>query len=538
MNEWTEWNETVVKDAHGDIHNYRKLYNGQHIDLFPRAKRLIEEEEAYDADEIDGKVSANVKTPYIIANLAKPICEIPATYVSRSIGNVKSSIAYNERTQEQSESDNIIEGPEGDAVNNRVEDLQQETIDQITKNSRLKFRHWQNVVQHQIDGGIIGVPVMDDIGIRIDFKKRDLYFPHEDGLGIDLPYYFKKDDIEYLHVYTERVEIDNTENDRSLITSNSLYKLGTSTSLKALDEDEAKRILGMEELIKIYEGRSTPFIMYWANDPTFDEPYGKSVLKGQFGRQDEINWTLTKASSIFTKNGEPKMAVSKEIFQAAQDKSYERYQEEGIIDYRDLNIVTYDENGKAMELIQLDTTKIGNMEWVRSQQRDMLAETRTSEKAVDLFSEGSGAQSGEAKWYDLLTSIMKAEQIREEYIAFLKELYESALWLVHYEEKQKNPSVQPRIIIEEPDIEMKEMVPYSRKELLEENINSFKEGTQSLETTVRRIHPYASEEWIEEELARIESGGQSDDTTTLTAGRSTLLNFMDNRDANGQTVEE
>lgn len=508
MFDWTEWNDKVVKEFHGDIFNYRKLYNGEHIELFPRAQRLIEEQEAYDADDIDGKVSINVKTPYIIANLAKPICEIPANYVSRSIGAVKTSIPFNERTGEAGAADNQIDGPEGDAVNNRVDDLQQETIKQITKNSRLQFKHWQNIVQHQVDGGIVGVPIMDHLGVRLDFKKRDLYFPHEDGLGIDLAYYktvgtgtSKK---EYLHVYRERVEIDEEdENRRSLVTSNMLYEIGTDTKTSLLDEDLAKEILKMDELERVFEGRSTPFVLFWSNVPTFDEPLGRSVLKGQFGRQDEINWTLTKASSIFTKNGEPKTAVTKEVFQAAQDKAYERYRDENVIDYRDLNIITYDANGKSLELIQLDTSKIGNMEWVRSQQRDMLAETLTSEKAVDLFSEGSGAQSGEAKWYDLLTSIMKAEQIRGEYIAFLKELYESALWLVHYEEELKNGKGNARIIIEEPDIEMKEMIPYSRKELVDENINAYEKGVQSLETTIRNIHPYASDEWIQRELERL-----------------------------------
>src|SRR5690606_6338696 len=166
MIDWTEWNNMVVKDVHGDIFNYRKLYDGDHIELFPRAKQLVEENEAYDADDVDGKVSVNVKTPYIISNLAKPNREIPATYVSRSIGEVKSSLPFNERTEEEGAANNLINGPEGDVINNRVDDLQQETIKQITKNSRLQFKHWQNIVQHQVDGGIVGVPIMDHLGVR------------------------------------------------------------------------------------------------------------------------------------------------------------------------------------------------------------------------------------------------------------------------------------------------------------------------------------------------------------------------------------
>lgn len=508
MMDWTAWDEGVVKRFHGDIHNYRKLYNGKHIELFPRAQQLIEENEAYDADNIEGETSPNVKTPYIIANLAKPICEIPANYVSRSIGAVKSSVPFNVRSKEAGAADKLLNGPEGDVVNNKVEDLQQETIKQITKNSRLQFRHWQNIVQHQVDGGIVGVPIMDQLGIRLDFKKRDLYFPHPDGLGVDLAYYKEvgegEDIKEYLHVYRERVEINETDEAiRDLVTSNLLYELGSDGATTLTDDNATKEILGMTELVRVFEGRRTPFIIYWANDPTFDEPYGRSVLQGQFSRQDEINWTLTKASSIFTKNGEPKIAVTDEIFQAAQDRSFEKYQKEGVIDHRDFNIVTFNAQGKALELIQLDTTKIGNVEWIRSLQRDMLAETRTSEKAVDLFSEGSRAQSGEAKWYDLLTSIMKAEQLRDEYIFFLKELYESALWLVHYEERQKSGNNSARIIIEEPDIETKEMIPYSRKELVAENIEAYTKGAQSLETTLRKLNPQASDEWIKREIKRL-----------------------------------
>src|SRR5699024_5959662 len=162
------------------------------------------------------------------------------------------------------------------------------------------------------------------------------------------------------------------------------------------------------------------------------------------------------------------------------DKAQERYGDENKIDHRDLEVTEMDEHGNAIEVIQIDITKIGDIQWVKDLMKLMLMETKTSEKVIDFYMDkgSSGAQSGVAKFYDLFTSLIKAEQIQGEYIYFLQQLIESALWLANYNDDA--------VVIEEPDITLKTMIPISRKELIEENNQAFEAETQSLETTIRR----------------------------------------------------
>lgn len=524
---WTKWNKDIVKELHGDVWFYRNLYEGNHSKIFSRAKNMIEKGEILD-NLIDGPVKAkNVQTPYIIANVAKLIPEIPAMLVSRSIGKIQSSIKSTELQNDAAnqETDNLIEEAQG-AANSQIDDLQGELIKQITKNSNLQFEHWGNIVQHQMDGAIVGVPWKDERGLRIDFKSRDVYFPHEDGLGCDLVFereFYKEP---YLHVYRERVEENN------LVATHFLYKCSKGDELEEVDEAAAKELLGLDFLVEVYQGRSRPFVVFWANDKTFSNPLGTSCLKNQESKQDEINWTLTRSALTFERNGKPRIAVSTEIMDALKKLAMERYGDESRIDHRDLEITTFNDKGQAMEIIQIDVSKIGDIQWIKDLMKIMFIETKTSEKAVDFYLDGGGnsAQSGVAKFYDLFTSIVKAEQIQSEYIYFLQQLFENCLWLANQDD--------PAVLIEEPEITLKAMIPISRKELLEENVLALEKGAQSLETTVRRNNPHASEEWIEEELARIEEGKSADDSTSLVIGRQTLSNFNDNRDENGEVITD
>ncbi|WP_445506802.1 hypothetical protein [Niallia sp. 03190] len=522
---WTKWNEEIVKKTHGEIYIHRDMYTGNHANIFQRAKDLIEKGEIID-NIVGGKQRAiNVQTPYIIANVSKLIPEIPAMLVARSIGKVKSSINSSEEQNSSAneETDELIDEGQG-AANEEIDNLQNELIKQIAKNSNLQFEHWGNIVQHQIDGAIVGVPWKDENGIRIDFKMRDVYFPHEDGLGCDLAFERSFNDEDYLHVYRERAEYG------SLVTTHFLFKM-ENDKLEEVEESIAKELLGLDTLTETFEGRSRPFIVYWPNEKNMMNPLGTSSLKNQEGKQDEINWTLTRSAITFERNGKPRIAVSKEIMQALQQKAFERYGDEGKIDHRDLEITTYDDNGKAMEVIQIDISKIGDIQWIKDLMKLMFIETRTSEKAVDFYMDSStAAQSGIAKFYDLFVSITKAEQIQSEYIYFLQQLFENCLWLANQDD--------PNVIIEEPEIQLNEMVPISRKEMIESNSIEFKDGSASLETVVRRNNPHASEEWIEEELARIEEGKQDDDTFSLVSSRQTLNNLQDNRDKDGNPIKD
>src|SRR5699024_3647569 len=165
--------------------------------------------------------------------------------------------------------------------------------------------------------------------------------------------------------------------------------------------------------------------------------------------------------------------------------------------------------------------KIGDIGWVKDLIKLMLMETQTSEKMVDFYSDAQGsqgaAQSGVAKFYDLFVSLLKAEQLQQEYIYFLQQLFESALWLQH----ELDPAVQ----VDEPELQTNDRIPLRRKEWVEENNNAYTEGTQSLEVTIRRNNPHASEEWILNELANIEAEQSDDDAFSLERGRQTLHQF-------------
>lgn len=226
MIDWTVrgWTDKTTKNVHGDYERYRLLYEGKHELLFPRAQHLIKNGDAVGRFLDNSQTARETQTPYVIFNLPKVIAEIPATMVSGSIGQIKSSITADEIDPDiEDDTDEMIEGPQdeeeaGKNENNTVIDLQNEIIEQITKNSKLERRHWSNIVQHQVDGGIVAAPVIDELGPRIVFKARDVYFPHDDEKGADLAYYIDHGQYgQFLHIYRERVEKDG------LRTTNMLY---------------------------------------------------------------------------------------------------------------------------------------------------------------------------------------------------------------------------------------------------------------------------------------------------------------------------
>lgn len=568
MIDWTVrgWTDKTTKNVHGDYERYRLLYEGKHELLFPRAQHLIKNGDAVGRFLDNSQTARETQTPYVIFNLPKVIAEIPATMVSGSIGQIKSSITADEIDPDiEDDTDEMIEGPQdeeeaGKNENNTVIDLQNEIIEQITKNSKLERRHWSNIVQHQVDGGIVAAPVIDELGPRIVFKARDVYFPHDDEKGADLAYYIDHGQYgQFLHIYRERVEKDG------LRTTNMLYPVVKAqgevkkeikkgelvTNVEGAEDLEGEELI--REVLNIpddrplenfYPGRNRPFISYWANNETFMNPYGISALDNLESKQDEINWTITRSAVIYEQNGKPRISITSDMMDRLLNMAWER---NGMtaedaeasmmtprIDHRDMEITTFDENGRSMEIHQIDISKIGDMDHVKNLIKLMLIETQTSEKAVDFYLDGgaSGAQSGVAKFYDLLTTILKSRRLQKEYIDFLKELYESCLWLLNDQDSS--------IRIEEPNIETQDMILKPRAELVGENMAAYaasKQG-QSLETTVRRMNPDASEDWIQEEIARIEEEQAGSDTSSLMGINQTFEQMNDNRDEDGNIIEE
>ncbi|PTK37724.1 hypothetical protein [Staphylococcus hominis] len=572
--EWQTFGRETIVDIHGDMYYYRDLYEGNHHELFPRAKNLIKRGEIIDvyADK-DGNPSAkNIRTPYIMLNVAKMIVDVPAMFVSRSIGQIKTNHSATSIGQQEMNNDNnntddaqeqeinnatnntedntnaqnstqnnadntIYEKVDTDDFNAQVQDPQQAAIDQILRNSRLN--HYMNITQLQVDGGIIGVPSMRNNQISLQIKERNMYYPHNDELGADLVYEIPQtkeeqaNKISYVHVYTER------QNGQSVTTLDRLFLRNKNNELQLVTDAqviEDKLRLGETfvngVLEKTFAGRQRLFITYLPNNPTFMNELGNSTLKGLESKQEEVNWTLTRAAQTFERNGKPRISIPKGTMTTLKQLAEDKYGDENQIDHELLEVTEIDEiTGKSMEIHQIDTSKIGDMTYVKEIVRAMLAETQTSENAMELVKrDTASAQSGTAKFYDLIVSIIKSERIRNEYVEFLKDIIESALWFANKKDST--------VIIERPNIMLKDMLPQPKQELSVDNIAKFNAGVQSLEETVRANNPDKSEEWVREEIQRIEDEKASTDSTSILNGRMTMQQFMNNRNADGEPLDE
>lgn len=572
--EWQVFGRETIVDIHGDMYYYRDLYEGNHHDLFPRAKNLIKRGEIIDvyADK-DGNPSAkNIRTPYIMLNVAKMIVDVPAMFVSRSIGQIKTnhsatSIGQQEMNNLNNNTDDAQQQEINSATNNtedntnaqnstqnnaditiyekadtndfnaEVQDPQQAAIDQILRNSRLN--HYMNITQLQVDGGIIGVPSMRNNQISLQIKERNMYYPHDDELGADLVYEIPQtkeeeaNKISYVHVYTER------QNGQSVTTLDRLFLRDKNNELQLVTDAqviEDKLRLGETfvngVLQKTFAGRQRLFITYLPNNPTFMNELGNSTLKGLESKQEEVNWTLTRAAQTFERNGKPRISIPKGTMTTLKQLAEDKYGDENQIDHELLEVTEIDEiTGKSMEIHQIDTSKIGDMTYVKEIVRAMLAETQTSENAMELVKrDTASAQSGTAKFYDLIVSIIKSERIRNEYVEFLKDIIESALWFANKKDST--------VIIERPNIMLKDMLPQPKQELSVDNIAKFNAGVQSLEETVRANNPDKSEEWVREEIQRIEDEKVNTDSMSAINGAMNLQQFMNNRNADGEPLDE
>ncbi len=523
--EWNKWDDSVITDIHGDVRYYRDLYYGKHGGLFTRAKDLIENGEITDNLEkgLSKNPDGNVKTPYIVANACKIICKIPATMVSRAIGSMSltEDQAFNNVEFLPTDLDPSGEGEKADNnlyLSDLLEDIE-------TASGFKRGTHFSNILQQQIDGGLVGIPEIDDNGVRIVFKKREVYFPHEDNLGCDLAFKRSLEDLEgnmkeYLHVHRHRVE-DNT-----LTIKQSLYLLNSGQA-EEVEEEDAIQILEVDDLETVFPNRSKPLICYWGNEQTFDYPLGQSALFGQGSKQDEVNWGLTRMGMVYQRNGKPRMAITEKLMKALKNKAMDRYDDESLIDHRDLELVTMDEDGNSMQVIQIDIDKIGNIKWVKDILKIMFMETETSEKAVDYYLGESGsnaATSGVAKFYDLFTSILKAERLLGEYVDFIQELVENCFWLL-----SQTPEYST-IEVVRPSIQIKDIIPTSVKEKVETEKMAKDGGLRSTEKAVKNINEGDSDTAIEQELERIEGDQQSVNSNTGSMNSlNSLQSLLDNR---------
>ncbi|WP_372426295.1 hypothetical protein [Mammaliicoccus sciuri] len=527
MAELKSFTQEEITETHGDMFLYRDLYDGRHSKLFDRAKALIEQGEIIDRIEYGDVKAQNVQTPYIVVNISKMIVDIPTLFITRSMGKLQTNYPINEIEDDEdfNTEDNHIEGTQDDSLNGELFDLQQETLEQIEVNSNFNKHHGMNIKQWQIDGGIVAVPEVINGQVKLSFKERNVYYELEDGKTYQLRYIVERGDDKYVHVHEE------VEGENELTGSHTVYHMDDNGDLQIVDDEEIIfdiTKLESEQRNYVLKGRKRTLFVYLPYSPTFMNRYGRSVLMGQEGKQDEVNWTMTRTAQIFERNGKPRISVSKEVMERLIDVSRQRYGVEDKFDHRDLEVTTIDEDGQSLQIHQIDISKIGDITYVKDVIKMMLMETQTSEKAIDFFtSEGAQAQSGTAKFYDLFLSIMKAEQMRDEYIEFIQQGVENCMWLLN--------QINSDIIIEKPIIVQRDMMPVTSKETSTLNNQSYAAGTQSLEQTVRNNNPDKSEEWIMEEVEKIEAERTSQDSMSLLRGNMTELNFNDNKEDEEET---
>lgn len=527
MAELKSFTQEEITETHGDMFLYRDLYDGRHSKLFDRAKALIEQGEIIDRIEYGDVKAQNVRTPYIVVNISKMIVDIPTLFITRSMGKLQTNYPINEIEDDEdfNTEDNHIEGTQDDSLNGELFDLQQETLEQIEVNSNFNKHHGMNIKQWQIDGGIVAVPEVINGQVKLSFKERNVYYELEDGKTYQLRYIVERGDDKFVHVHEE------VEGENELTGSHTVYHMDDNGDLQIVDDEEIIfdiTKLESEQRKYVLKGRKRTLFVYLPYSPTFMNRYGRSVLMGQEGKQDEVNWTMTRTAQIFERNGKPRISVSKEVMHQLINVSMQRYGVEDKFDHRDLEVTTIDEDGQSLQIHQIDISKIGDITYVKDVIKMMLMETQTSEKAIDFFtSEGAQAQSGTAKFYDLFLSIMKAEQMRDEYIEFIQQGVENCMWLLN--------QINNDIIIEKPIIVQKDMMPVTSKETSTLNNQSYAAGTQSLEQTVRNNNPDKSEEWIMEEVEKIEAERTSQDSMSLLRGNMTGLNFNDNKEDEEET---
>lgn len=522
MAELKQFTQEDIVNTHGDMFKYRDLYDGFHSKLFDRAKAQIESGEIIDRIEYGDVKAQNVQTPYIVVNISRMIVDIPTLFITRSLGKMQTNYPINEMEREDDfETDEEhIEGTSNNVFEDNLFDLQQETLDQIETNSNFSKWHGMNIKQWQIDGGIVAVPEFINGQIKLTFKERNVYYELDDGKTYQLRYIVERGEEKFIHVHEE------IEGENELIGSHTVYKMNEDGELSEVEDEELIfeiTKLEREERNYILKGRKRTLFVYLPYNPTFMNEYGRSVLMGQEGKQDEVNWTVTRSAQVFERNGKPRISVSKEVMDRLMQVSMDKYGVDNKFDHRDLEVTTIDEDGRSLEIHQIDIAKIGDITYVKDIIKMMLMETQTSEKAIDFFTgEGGRAQSGTAKFYDLFLSIMKSEQMRKQYVEFIQQGVENCMWLLNQDNKD--------IIVEKPIIVQEDMMPVTSKETSTLNNQSYSAGTQSLEQTVRNNNPDKSEEWILDEVEKIEGERTSQDSFTLGRGNMTATNFNDNID--------
>ncbi|MBF0747747.1 hypothetical protein IR073_08920, partial [Gemella sp. 19428wG2_WT2a] len=127
-----------------------------------------------------------------------------------------------------------------------------------------------------------------------------VYYELDDGKTYQLRYIVEREEEKYVHVHEE---VEGTD---ELTGSHTVYKMDDNGDLQLVDDEEI--IFDITKLERdqrqyVLKGRKRTLFVYLPFNPTFMNQYGRSTLMGQEGKQDEVNWTMTRTAQVFERNG-------------------------------------------------------------------------------------------------------------------------------------------------------------------------------------------------------------------------------------------
>ncbi|WP_232436431.1 phage portal protein [Paenibacillus rubinfantis] len=451
---------------------YRLLYDGDHAEIFPRARQVTQEKRVVHrrVGIRSWRRAEKVVSPdnqYIVVNFSSLVAEVPADLLNRSLGNISAD----------SET-----GPELEFVASLVEA------------SKPNEKIWAAVTQHQVDGRIAYRARRDSTGaVWFEWVLGDLYFPHTDGRGADIAWIeeWGEETRKQRFLRVERQRLDAN----GLTVKQIVYGMEADT---VMDEIDIKDYAAAHELDipedAEFQGVKELLCGAVTNDETLVYPRGRSALRNIDGLQEEINWTITRDSIVFEKHGKPKLAIPRALWDTVANQNQRDYGGR-FVRNADLEVVSFDDKtGAVPQYITWDAKVQQSFEHVARLIKYMLAISKTSPQAAGL-EEGKG-DSGVALLYLWIQSVIKAEAIKDKFDAALKDAIRKCMLL-------ENALGTGGLKVSNPVIEWRDMLPKADSEKDTEEIEKYSGGVQSLETTVRRIHPDWSEEAIEEEVQKI-----------------------------------
>ncbi len=452
---------------------YRALYDGDHADIFPRAKtvgtdrRMKWRRKSYkEWEQTHETIQSN--HPYIVANFSCLVAEVPADLLNRALGNVSADIE------------------EGEEL---------EFVASVVSASKVNDKIWAAVTQQQVDGTIAYRIRRNDRGrVWFEWLMGDQYLPHDDDQGADIAWIeeWGEEGNKKRFLRVERQMLT----DAGLQVQQLVYKMENETVNEEVDVHTYAEEYGVDvpeelELIGVPEllCGNVP------NEETLGSPRGRSALRNIDVLQEEINWTITRDSIVFEKHGKPKLAIPRALWDTVANQNMKHYGGR-FVRNADLEVVSYDEKNGAVPLyITWDAKTEQSFAHVTRLIQYMLAVSKTSMQAAGL--EEAKGQSGVALLYLWIQSVIKTESTQSKFDSAIKSAIRKCIIL-------ENALGRKEMEVQDPVVEWGDMLPKAESERDREEMEKYAAGVQSLETTVRRMHPDWSEDAIEAEIQKIQ----------------------------------